>query len=324
MVILTLGGGLGNQMFQYAFARKLQLTSKDTGIRLTGYHLKNTDNRADALFHLNVADCCKPCDAAQSQMAEAFQEPLLHRISLTKKLARKCALFHKLPGRYIQSLAAWGFFTTEETYLPQAYTGINVQADGSWQIDPGICARDIKYVEGNFQTCRYWTDMESLMRKELRVKTQPSQENRKWIEQMQATESVCVHIRRGDYLAPEYVHLNVCDRTYYERAMDRIRKQRADAVFYIFSNNHAELDWIRENYDFSGYQVEYVDLDNPDYEELRLMYSCKHFIISNSTFSWWGQFLCENPDKIVIAPDKWNRECDAKGIYMPGWQLIEV
>ncbi len=324
MVILTLGGGLGNQMFQYAFARKLQLTGKDTGIRLTGYHLKNTDNRADALFHLNVADCCEPCDEAQAQMAEAFQEPLLHRISLTKKLARKCALFQKLPGRYIQRLAAKGFFTTEETYLPQAYTGINMQADGSWQIDPGICACNIKYVEGNFQTYRYWTDMEPLLRDELRVKTRPSQANRKWIEQMQATESICVHIRRGDYLAPEYAHLNVCDRTYYERAMERIRKQKANAVFYIFSNNHTELEWIRENYVFSGYQVKYVDLDNPDYEELRLMYSCKHFIISNSTFSWWGQFLCENPDKIVIAPDKWNRECDAKGIYMPGWQLIEV
>lgn len=324
MVILTLGGGLGNQMFQYAFARKLQIVSGEKELRLTGYHLKNTDNREDMLFHLNVSECCRLCSQQETQMTEKFQEPLLHRISLTKKLARKCALFHKLPGRYIQSLAARGFFTTEETYLPQAYTGINVQADGSWQIDSGICARDIKYVEGNFQTCRYWMDMEPLLREELRVKTQPSLANQKWIEQMQDAESVCVHIRRGDYLAPEYAHLNVCDRTYYERAMASMQRRKANAVFYIFSNNSAELKWIQENYDFSAYQVVYVDMDNPDYEELRLMYSCKHFIISNSTFSWWGQFLCENPDKIVIAPDKWNRECDAKGIYMPGWQLIEV
>ncbi|MCI5856987.1 MAG: alpha-1,2-fucosyltransferase [Agathobacter sp.] len=324
MVILTLGGGLGNQMFQYAFARKLQIVCGDDGIRLADYHLKNTVNRADMLFHLNVSDNCKPCDRTQEQMTENFQEPLLRRVSFLKKIARKCKVLRRLPGRYVCKLSDKGFFTTEETYLAQDYKGVTVCEDGSWQISERLRAEGNKFVEGNFQTWEYWRDMEPLLREELRVKTTPSEANQEWISRMQETESVCVHIRRGDYLAPEYAHLNVCDQSYYARAMESIRRQKADAVFYIFSNDHKELTWIQEHYDFSGYRVVYVDMDNPDYEELRLMYSCKHFIISNSTFSWWGQFLCDNPDKIVIAPDKWNRQCDATGIYMPEWQLIRV
>ena len=107
-------------------------------------------------------------------------------------------------------------------------------------------------------------------------------------------------------------------------AMEKMKAQKPDAVFFIFTNNHEEIEWIKANYHFDGYRVRYVDLDNPDYEELRLMYNCKHFIISNSTYSWWGQFLCDNEDKIVMAPSVWNREMNADGIYMPGWQIIHV
>ena len=107
--------------------------------------------------------------------------------------------------------------------------------------------------------------------------------------------------------------------------MKKITEQVENPVFYVFSNSSDDINWIKENYDFSDYNVEYVDLNNPDYEELRLMYSCKHFIISNSTFSWWAQYLCENENKIVIAPSEWNRHFDdCSGIYMPEWQVIEV
>lgn len=324
MVILTLGGGLGNQMFQYAFARKLQQVTGDEDMKFTGYHLKNTGNREDMLFHLNIRDGISLCDERETNEVAAFQEPLLKGLYFRKKLAGKCALFASLPGKYAWALSGKGFFTTSEAYMKQEYKGIQADAGTGWSAGRMVCNLDIKYVEGNFQTYAYWADMLPELLEELRVKTAPSPENERMIAKMQSCESVCVHIRRGDYLAPEYKHLNVCDKAYYEKAMSRMQGQKPNAVFYIFSNNRKEIEWIRANYDFSAYNVRYVDLNNPDYEELRLMYSCRHFIISNSTFSWWGQMLSENEDKIVIAPSAWNRQCRTDGIYMPQWQLIEV
>jgi hypothetical protein len=328
MVILTLGGGLGNQMFQYAFARKLQKVTGDGTLAFTGYHLANTDNRADMLFHLQVKDGITMCDERQQAEVEAFQEPLLKALALRRKIARKCPLFSALPDRYVRALAPKGLFTAADPYAAQSFDGIRVEEDGSWTASKAVCALGTKYVEGNFQTFRYWEDIAQEICAELRVKTAPSPGNRALMEEMASCESVCVHVRRGDYLAPEYAHLNVCTESYYRRAMadmqEALGARNREAVFYVFSNNSRELAWIREHYDFTGYKVRYVDLDNPDYEELRLMYSCKHFIISNSTFSWWGQMLSDNPGKLVIAPSVWNRQYRADGIYMPGWQKMEV
>ena len=69
----------------------------------------------------------------------------------------------------------------------------------------------------------------------------------------------------------------------------------------------------------------YIDLNNPDYEDFRLMYSCKHFIVSNSTFSWWAQYLGEDKGKIVIAPDVWHKErSNSENVYMPDWIRIPI
>ena len=95
-------------------------------------------------------------------------------------------------------------------------------------------------------------------------------------------------------------------------------------VFYFFSNTHDDINWLRENYEFPNYNVKYIDLNNPDYEELRLMYSCRHFIIANSSLSWWGSYLSGNPEKIICAPSKWVRGQDTQstGLYMPNWSII--
>ena len=225
--------------------------------------------------------------------------------------------YFKILSRFIKGVAPWytrrlskkGFYTTNSVYDCEEY-----------------CLSDapVKYVQGGYQTWLYWQDMVPEMRAELKVKKAPSEANRQLIAKMQSCDSVCVHIRRGDYLAPQFSHLNVCGEAYYMEAMRRMKEQRPDAVFYIFTNNHEEIQWIKDNYNFDGYEVRYVDLDNPDYEELRLMYNCKHFIISNSTYSWWGQFLCDNEEKIVMAPSVWNREIKADAIYMPDWQIIDV
>ena len=307
MIILTLGGGLGNQMFQYAFARKLQKETGDETLKFTGYHLRGTGNSEKMLFNLNIRDGITFCTEEEQREVERVQEKALKELHYYKVLSR-----HLWRGA-----APWKLYQLSKKGIYSTYSAYNVQ---KYEISHA----PVKYVEGAYQTHLYWEDMIPELREELKVKTAPSEENKKLIAEMAGCESVCVHIRRGDYLAPEFAHLNVCDEKYYMEAMTKMKAQKPDAVFYIFTNNHKEVEWIREHYNFDGFTVRYVDLDNPDYEELRLMYSCKDFIISNSTYSWWGQILSDNPDKIVMAPGVWNREMNADGIYMKEWQVIEV
>lgn len=119
-------------------------------------------------------------------------------------------------------------------------------------------------------------------------------------------------------------HLEVCNKDYYEKAIKMISSQIENPTFFIFSNTHEDLVWIRKNYNIPQNSV-YVDLNNPDYEELRLMYNCKHFILSNSSFSWWAQYLSESKNKIIIAPKIWDKRkgIDFSDIYMPEWIIIK-
>lgn len=306
MVILTLNDGLGNQMFEYAFARKVQQMTGDSVLKFSGYQVRRTGNSERMLFHLNIPQDIPFCDEEEQRELERVQDKYLKKLHYYKVASRyiKC-----IAPRYIRRMSKKGFYTTHLLYEEQKLE---------------ISDAPVKYVVGWFQSPVYWMDMADQIKQELRVRQEPSEKNREMMKELSSCESTCVHIRRGDYLAPEYRHLNICNQAYYMEAMRRMAEQKPDTVFYIFTNNHREIEWIRENYDFSGYRVRYVDLDNPDYEELRLMYHCRNFIISNSTFSWWGQFLSENPDKIVMAPSIWNREMNADGIYLPDWQIIHV
>jgi hypothetical protein len=306
MIILTLGGGLGNQMFQYAFARKLQIEIGDDSMRFTGFRLKDTGIDDKVLYRLNIPEGISFSAEEEDAELERQQDDIIRRIQVKRKLGK---IFPRITERYLEKISAEGIYTTCSVYDKQPFK----RSDAP-----------VKYVFGGFQTHRYWEDMIPQMRSELRVKSEPPEANRRIIEEMQSCESVCVHMRRGDYLDPEFAHLNVCNEQYYMTAMRRLKEQKPDAVFYIFSNDHKEIEWIRAHYDFTGYEVRYVDMNNVDYEELRLMYHCKNFIISNSTYSWWGQLLSDASDKIVMAPSIWNREMKADGIYMDDWQIIDV
>ena len=116
---------------------------------------------------------------------------------------------------------------------------------------------------------------------------------------MKSTNSVCVHIRRGDYTYLK--NYQVCSIAYYLKAMEIMKGKIKEPKFYIFSD---DIEWVKKNIDFDV-DVTYIDKNNTSYEELRLMYSCKHFIISNSSFSWWAQYLSTNKNKVVISPNIW-------------------
>lgn len=161
------------------------------------------------------------------------------------------------------------------------------------------------YLEGYWQSEKYFKDIEDIIRKEFSFKEQPDEKNQKVLDNINNTNSVCIHFRRGDYTSSLRTKLfhGFCSNNYYKNGMKIIQKNVTSPHFFIFSD---EPEWVREHLKIN-YEFSVVDINPPEkgYEDLRLMLNCKHFIIANSTFSWWGAWLASNPRKNVIAPKKW-------------------
>ncbi len=158
------------------------------------------------------------------------------------------------------------------------------------------------YLKGIFQNEKYFKKYRKEILKAFQFKNGLSDRNKKLIKQMQAQNSVAVHIRRGDYLLPGSIQY-VLPLYYYKTATDYIAKRVQNPHFYIFSN---DMSWVKKNLKLP-YPHTFVEHNQGQfsYNDMRLMSVCKHNIIANSTFSWWGAWLNENPNKIVIAPDIW-------------------
>lgn len=295
MIYLTLGGGLGNQMFQYAFAKMIALKTKQK-IVFNLYHIERDAQRDISLQYLSIDDIY-----VCPRIVGYF-------------IGCKIKLMEKIAKRKGEDKEVWkrkrGYYTEAAVYT---YIPI---------VDEQLDKRDY-YIEGGFQTPLYFADIRNDLMKDFAFSGVPTFDNKEMMDRIKGSNSVCLHIRRGDYL--NFPNLNLCTYQYYISAMDHIAEREVDPVFFVFSTSHDDIRWIRDNYDFSCYSVIYVDLDNADHEELRLMSGCKHFIMSNSTFSWWGQYLADRKGKIVVAPDRWNTDAiDAGNIYMKDWHLIEV
>ena len=136
-------------------------------------------------------------------------------------------------------------------------------------------------------------------------KFSPLEKNKGLYQIINNNNSVCVSIRRGDYINSQYSNtFYICDENYFRLALNKIKQLVNNPVIIFFSD---DIEWVKKNIntDILSY---YESGNDPVWEKLRLMYSCKHFIISNSTFSWWAQYLSRNTNKIVISPDHWTND----------------
>ena len=166
--------------------------------------------------------------------------------------------------------------------------------------------RNNRYLIGYWQSEKYFINIESFLRKELMIKIEPSAINLQILKEIKTNnQSVSLHIRRGNYVNVESVNKvhGTTKLNYYYEAIKTIAKICEQPVFYIFSD---DINWAKENLKLS-YKHVYIDHNSAkkDYEDLRLMSACKHNILANSTFSWWGAWLNVNKEKIIIAPREW-------------------
>ncbi len=180
------------------------------------------------------------------------------------------------------------------------------------------------WLEGYWQTERYFSSTENLIRHDFRL-TQPMTPDRQALAAtIRDNVAVSVHIRRGDYVTNPVVRAfhGTCPPEWYEKAMSIMADAVGSPLFFVFSD---DPDWARANLP-DRWPIQYVAVqdDGRDHEDMHLMASCRHHIIANSSFSWWGAWLNPAPDKRVIAPAQWFRDStyDTRDLLPPTWQRL--
>ena len=300
MIVLKLTDGLGNQMFQYAFARALQQRRNDK-------------------IYLDITKLGYGHIRSYSLDQFVLNEQVIVPIPLFQWVFR---VYTKIIRLFLNRILGISLVTQEgfDRFTKIGYYTTN-EPIRFYKCEE--CSMPILFVRGFFQSDKYFDFIEDTIREDFRFKIEP---NKKSLLEMKnkikSTNSVCLHIRRGDYT--KYKRFQICNEAYYREAMSYISKKVENPVFYVFSNTHEDIVWIKQNYTFQK-EVEFVDLSNTELEDFYLMKECKHFVISNSTFSWWAAYLSSSKDKIVVAPYPWIRGDEyQEDIYWKDWHKINV
>ena len=175
--------------------------------------------------------------------------------------------------------------------------------------------------DGYWQSEKYFIKSEKLIRKSFSFdKSKLNEMSLNLFAKLEKDKnSVSVHIRRGDYIDYQHHFGGICTLDYYSKSIELIKTQNPCSTFYFFSD---DIDWVREN--FKDLNATFIDWNFKDnsWQDMFLMSQCKHNIIANSSFSWWGAWLNENTQKTVIAPQKWFREIPAFDIIPENWIKI--
>lgn len=276
-------GGLGNQMFQVAFATALACRF---GV---------TPKYADLSSRARVARSWSlSCFGIEPDQIGSLTQARLAAVAV---LSRKLRLRHfdRLTGTMIE---------LEEFKAPPAMEKAPQLISGYWQ-GPA-----------------YFAGHEAAVRAVLRFPEVP----RQWavLRVANGRQRVAIHVRRGDYVSDPVaraVHL-VCDAAWYRNAWDRLRTEVSDCQAIVFSD---DAEWAGQNLMLDG-DVHYVRADRgrPAWADMAQMSQCQHFIISNSSFSWWAAYLGQSKDSHVIAPARWlqGRPTAGLGICPPSWTLL--
>jgi uncharacterized protein (DUF1499 family) len=269
MIITRISGGLGNQMFQYAIAKSIAQKNNDTFKLDITFYPKQTLRK----YELNLLNINENIALENESIQLRGKEGFIFRV------CKKLSLPLNRPTSYLQEKENTVF---DETIYNQEG---NIYLDGFWQNE------------------KYIIDIRKELIQDFTPKNNRSIEAQKYLNNINKTNSISLHVRRGDYVSNQHtnnVH-GVCDINYYKRAIDYIKNEIENPIFYIFSD---DIIWCKENFSFLKEKV-FIDKTENLIDDLELMMHCKHNIIANSSFSWWGAWLNTNKQKIVISPILW-------------------
>lgn len=313
MIQLKMSGRAGNQFFQYLFVKEyMDLNKINEPLYISLEHLdKNkTDDSSfkSELDYYNIG---------------AIQ--YIRKIKMTKKqlvLDFGFKVFNKLI-RYNASFHHRKIDVDDYSILIRLLQK-NMNKNGLYYYIPGMdsftpaeCEDIIFY--GCYDDYSYYKNSVNHARELYTPKESVLPHNIDLLDKIQGSNSVCVTIRRGDYLNKKFKNnYYICDELYFAKAIELIKSKVVDPVFIFFSD---DIEWCKGQ-SFIPENSYFECGNDPIWEKMRLMSSCKHFIISNSSFSWWAQFLSCSSEKIVVAPKVWNNFEYARGLYIDTWETV--
>lgn len=311
MIYLNMGGGrLGNQLFRYAFAKELQKHNPKETIVFNFDEIHRTlyvsgfpnDNY---LQHFKI-------DGLECQEAINYSIPQYIIWKIYNRFYPRQGNFiekQRYEKKWVRILEFFGLY-----FFNYGFHSFKLKKP--WWVKNII-------VNGAFESEKYFPDIKAQLKEELVPRSPIHEYNAELLKIIESTNSVAISIRRGDFVDDKRIKGTyfVCDKRYYEEAISTIKERLENPTFIFFSN---DIEWVKGNISIDGCPCYYESGKDEVWETLRLMSSCKHFIISNSTLHWWAQYLSENEDKIVIAPSRWFNLDMRSDIYQNNWILLPV
>lgn len=293
MDIIRMTGGLGNQMFQYALY--LKLCSLGREVKFDDFSEYARDDARPVMLWCFGIDYPKASREEVNQITDGFTA-LKDRIR-RKLSGRKSLEYHEKDCNY----------------------------------DENVLKKDPAYLTGYFQSEKYFKDVERKVREAFvfrpvifeHISREEKENVLSYRQQIEESLSVSIHIRRGDYLAGSEIYGGNCTDEYYRKAVSLIKEKYPQSVFFVFSNDEAWTKaWIKDNFQEENFVCVSGSREETGYLDMYLMSRCRHHIIANSSFSWWGAYLNPSGDKTVIAPAGWFNNQACRDIYTP--EMIRI
>lgn len=286
MIITRIIGGLGNQMFQYAYAKALEQKGHEVKIDISAFETYKLHGGYQLdKYNIDLDSSIK--DENDKFYKNTFFYKVLRRFGMdfSRRIKEKSLLFDKK----------------------------------LLEID------DNSYLDGYFQCEKYFKDIREIILKQFTINQDISNYTKEIKNKIQNFQNSCsLHIRRGDFVNSTNINIHgACDIEYYKKAMKYLEEKVVNINYFIFSD---DIEWVKENLAIqNAIYIDSKEKRIP-HEDIYLMSLCKNNIIANSSFSWWGAWLNQNEKKMVIAPKRWfaddKLESQSKDIVCESWVKI--
>ena len=291
MDVVLIFNGLGNQMSQYAFYLEKKSINKSTRFLFDQRSLSNHNGyELERVFNIKYK--------------HVFFNSIL--FFLFKVLCVKKYPFFSIPIVKILNLLGISLVEESENY--------------DFDEKHLKTSKGIRFFYGGWHSEKYFCSNREQVLQTFKLKVEDAV-NLNYLEEIKNTESVAIHVRRGDYMKGVHFEMfgSVCTKEYFEEAINKLNKEVENPHFFVFSN---DLKWVQENFKMDKCTLVDCNKAKDSWKDMYLISNCKHNINSNSTFSWWGAWFNKNENKIVIVPKYFINNLDTKDFYPEKWIKI--